>query len=62
MEPEVIEADCGRHLFRHDPENDSPEPCITPVESLAMHADAIPAIFEQEKSAEGTSSICQEKN
>ncbi|KAJ8280758.1 hypothetical protein GJAV_G00058650 [Gymnothorax javanicus] len=53
----VVQAVCGRHLLRHDPENESREPCITLVESLAMHADAIPAIFKQEENAEGTPTI-----
>ncbi len=55
--PEVVQAVCESHLLRHDPENNSHEPCVALVESLAMHADAIPAVFEQEESAEGTSTI-----
>lgn len=57
MEPEVVQAVCGRHLLRHDPDNESNDPCIASVESLAMHADAVPLIFEQEKIADGTPTI-----
>lgn len=57
VEPEVVQAVCGCHLRRYDPENESSEPCLAVVESLAVHADAIPAIFEQEENAEGTPTV-----
>lgn len=57
VEPEVIQAVCGCHLLRHEPESESHEPCIALVESLAMHADAIPDIFEGEDNVEGTPTV-----
>jgi len=57
VEPEVVQAVCGRHLLRHDPDNESSDPFFALVESLAMHADAVPVIFGEEEGAEGTASI-----
>lgn len=48
--PEIVKAACQRHTVRQDQEL---SPFLGYVESLAIHADAIPAVFEEDESQDG---------
>lgn len=50
MTPETVKATCQRHTLRQVQEL---SPFYGYVESLAIQADAIPAVFEENKTQDG---------
>jgi len=52
--PEIVKATCQRHTVKQDQEL-SPFPGY--VESLAIHADAIPAVLEEDESHDGIQTV-----